>query len=182
MKKYLITILIIGLGLNACKNANEKEIGEVGALLSIIDDTEKSLLSIDTSKVFAAKRKMEFDLAEINSIRDTLTKEEAFKIDDFFGSKKRLYGLTSNYSNYIKQIEIAKRQLINLQQDLKNGLIKKEDFSNYYMTEKSAVVSLNIEINKSIGGLDAALEKLELETDEIAELVKNRKQNSALNE
>lgn len=182
MRKYILTIMVMILGFTSCNNSNKKEIGEVDALLATVLESEKSLLSIDTSVVFTAKRQMDMDMAEIKMINDTLTREEAFKLDDIFGSKKRMSKLMNNYPGLIRQIEFSKKQLNNLKQDLENGLVKKEDFQKHYLTEQTEVMTLNTQINKTVGGLDFALEKLEADRPELLELIENKKLKAAANE
>jgi hypothetical protein len=179
MKKYILFILVVGLSFNACNNAFEREIGEVDSLLAIVNDTEKSLLNVDTSKVFSAKRQMEKDLAELNKIKDTLTKEEAFQMDDLFSSKKRIFRLTKNYSDFMIQINFSKDQLTNLKQDVGNNLMSKADFESHLENERTYVLSLNKKINKAVDGLDVALEKFRLFRPEIEKLIENRKHKSA---
>ena len=182
MKKLFLFTIIAGLTLNSCENPNKKEIGEVDELISMIEDSEKSLLSVDTSVVFAAKRQMDIYIADINSLNDTLTREEAFQLEEFFGSKKRLHKIMGNYPGFIRQIEFSKDPLNNLKQDLENGLIKKEDFKTHYVTEQAEIMSLNAQINKAVGGLDFAVEKLESDKSAILEFIENKKLKAADNE
>ena len=179
MRKNIILVLVIGLSFGACNNPLEKEIGEVEALLLSVKDSESFLFSVDTSKVFAVKRQMERDLAEFNGINDTLTKEEAFKVDDIFASKKKIFRLESNYPNLISQIEYSKQQLNNLKQDLENKAMKKEDFKLHFAEEQAAVKELDANINKSIQGLEVGLQKFELDRKELLEIIKKRKQKAA---
>ena len=174
-RKYIIIIFVIGLGLNACQNANEKQIGEIEGLISIIDDTQKTLLSVDTSQVFSAKRQMENDLKDFNSTRDTLTKAEAFVMDNYYSSKKRIYRLTSNYAKYMQQINFSRKQLEDLKQDLENGLISKKNFSKYYTTEQMAVMDVNSQITEAISGLDVALGKLILDRPDVLKIIEQKK-------
>lgn len=182
MKKYILLILVIGFGFSACNNPNEKEIAEIDALLTIVNDTEKSLLSVDTSRVFAAKMEMEKDLAVFNKFTDTLNKEEAFKVADIFGNKKKLYRLTSNYSDFIRQINFSRDQLTNLKKDLENGLIKKEDFSGYYKTEETSLMNLNSRINQSINGIETVIGKFELDRQDLLKIIEQKKLKAAANE
>ena len=175
MKRYLILLIITSLSFNACKNAFEKEAGQIDSLMAIVKDTENALLSVDTSRVFSTTRQMQKDIADINSVADTLDKETAFKLADYYSSKKQLYQLTSNYATYNTKINLAKKQLNDLKQDLNNGLITKEKFSDYYRTEQMAVVELNNEINRAINGLEVRLQKMELNRAEIADIIEKRK-------
>ena len=182
MGKYIVFILCIAISFNACNNPYEKEIGEVEGLLLKVKDAEEALFSVDTSKVFTAKRQMEKDLAEFNKIQDTLTKEEAFRMADIFGSKKKLFRLKTNYPNFIGQLELSKMQLTNMKQDLENGIMKKEDFKLHFATEQAVVMQLGSQINKSVNGLDIALQKLELDRSDFLDFVEKRKLKAAENE
>jgi hypothetical protein len=180
MKKYILFTLIIGLAFTACKNAYEKELGEVDSLLEIVNDSEQSLLTVDTSRVFSAKRQMEVDLAELHEVKDTLTKEEAFQLDKIFSSKKRIFRLTKNYSNFLEQINFSKTQLTNLKQDLENDFVSKDDFVIHIQNEKTYVLGLNKQINKAVNGLDVELEKLKLYRSEFEEIVEKRKHKATM--
>jgi len=176
MKKYILLILlIIGIGFNSCKNAYEKEIGEIEGLVSIINEAEKNLLSLDTAKVFAAKRQMQKDLRLIENSHDTLTKDESFRLDDLFSCKKRLYRLTGNYSKYVGQINFSKKQLADIKQDMENGLMSIEEFKKNLSIERNFVIDLNMQINKEVNGLDVQIEKLKLFRPEIEEIINRNK-------
>ncbi|PJA09593.1 MAG: hypothetical protein COX70_01390 [Flavobacteriales bacterium CG_4_10_14_0_2_um_filter_32_8] len=179
MKKYIILSLIFAIGFSSCKNAFEKELGEVEKLLAEVNETEKSLLAVDTAKVFSTKRQMEKDLLTINAINDTLTKAEAFKIDELFSSKKRVFRLAENYADFFGQINFSKNQLKNLKQDIENGLITKEDFAIHFVEEQNAVSELKKKISKRVDGLDVDLEKFRLFRPAIDEFIEHRKNKAA---
>ncbi len=182
MNKYILGLVLIALSFNACKNPNEKEIGEVEVLIAKAIETEKILLSVDTSKECSTKRQLELDLASFSKIGDTLSREDAFKVADYFGSKKKFYRLTAGYPKFIDQIETSKKQLNDFKQDLENGLIKKENYSIYYTEEHSALKDLDVQINKLITGIDAVVEKYENDRPELLKLIEELKQKSTANE
>lgn len=182
MSKYILGILFIALSFGACNNPNEKEINEVDALIAKATEIENSLLSLDTSKVFGTKRQLEKDIAIFTKIGDTLTKEEAFKISDIFGSKKKFYRLTTRFPKFINQIETSKKQLNDLKQDLENSLIKKENYAVYYSDEQIALKDLDIQINKLVIGIDVVIEKYETDRPELLKIMEELKQKSAVNE
>lgn len=185
MKKYITLIFIVTVVFTACKNEmqNEiqKEIEEVDSLISLVDEIEKSVLSVDTSRAFAAKKQVSMDIAMIESLEDTLDKETAFKLDDYYSGKKRLFRFASNYNGFIKEIDLAKEQLNNLKQDLNNGLIDKEKFKDYYASEQASVMSLSSQVNKSVGGLEEAMQKMELNREDILKVFEELKQKNAEN-
>lgn len=182
MHKYILGIMLFALGFGACNHPNQKEISEVEGLIATVVEIEKSLLSIDTSKVFGAKRQLEKDFAEFIAIGDTLTKEEAFEIADYFGSKKKFYRLTANYPSFVNSIEISKKQLNNLKQDLENDLLEKEKYTTYYSNEQAYLNALNHKINKLVTGIDAAAERYEADRPKLLNLIEDLKQKAATNE
>lgn len=182
MYKYISGILLITLIFGACNNPNQKEIAEVEALIAKVGETEKSLLSIDTSKVFGTKRQLELDIAEFNNLSDTLSKEEAFRVAEYFGSKKKFYRLTARYPKFIGDIETSKKQLDNLKQDLENGLVKKENYTTYYTEEQMILKDLDFQINKLITGIDVVVEKYEKDRPDLLNLMEELKQKAAANE
>ena len=181
MKKYLVVALMFVLVFTACKNEMQKEIGEVEGLISMVDEIEKSVLSVDTSRAFEAKRQVSMDITMIESLGDTLDKETAFRLDDYYSGKKRLYRFSSNYTGFIKQIDFAKEQLQNLKQDLNNGLVDKEKFKDYYAAEQASVMELSSTVNKSVSGIEEAIQKMELDREEILKIFEDLKQKKAEN-
>ncbi|MGB0882086.1 MAG: hypothetical protein ACPGSO_03975, partial [Vicingaceae bacterium] len=91
MNKFILGILFVAISLGACNTPNQNEIKEVEALIAKVDSTEKALLSLDTAKIFGTKRQLATDIKEFERIKDTLTREEAFRVADYFGSKKKFY-------------------------------------------------------------------------------------------
>jgi len=181
MKKYITLIFVVAIVFTACKNEMQKEIGEVDGLISMVDEIEKSVLSVDTTRAFAAKKQVSMDIAMIESIGDTLDKETAFRLDDYYSGKKRLFRFATNYNGFIKQIDFAKEQLNNLKQDLNNGLVDKEKFKDYYAAEQASVMELSSQVNKSVGGIEEAIQKMELDREEILKIFEELKQKNAEN-
>tara|TARA_B100000809_G_scaffold265864_1_gene326131 strand:- start:1680 stop:2228 length:549 start_codon:yes stop_codon:yes gene_type:complete len=181
--KNIVILFIVVSSLLGCGTSNfSKEIIEVDALLSLVDETEKMLLSIDTSRVFATKKRMEIDYKEFTQYSDTLSREEAFRFDDIFGSKKKIFRTAKSYEAFINEIDNSKIQLNNLKTDLENGLVKKEQYLSYYESEKKAYEGLIHQINKAIGNFDVAISKYELERPELLELIEKRRIRAAKNE
>lgn len=182
MKQYLLIISLIAFSFFACKNAYEKELGEVEGLITMVDEIEKTVLSVDTSKAFDAQRKIAQDFKVLNSLNDTLSKEDAFRLDDFYSGKKKIFRFSSNYMYILKQVEFAKKQLNELKQDLNNGLIEKDKFKEYYSTEHASIMDLNMQVNKSVNGVDEAVQKLELNRSEIDKLLEELSNKAVENE
>jgi hypothetical protein len=111
---------------------------QVDKLLSLVKEAEKEILTIDTSLVFSTKRQMVKDFKTYTQFTDTVSKEEAFRIDEIFGSKKKFIRITKKYNSFIVKIKHSKEQLNHLKTDLENELMSKEDFLTYYESEKTA--------------------------------------------
>ncbi len=182
MKKHVLILFTLLLGFVACKNAYEKEIGEVEGLITMVDELEKAVLSVDTSKAFAAKRKMAMDIKAIDNLNDTLDRETAFRLDELFKDKKVIFRFNTNYTSILDQIEYTKKQLADLKQDLNNGLITKEEFDTYYAIEHSSIMDLNTQINKSVAGVEEAVQAYELFKGDIDKLINDLSEESADNE
>jgi len=182
MKK--ITLVLVGMIIvfTACKNEMSKEIGEVDGLITMVNEIEKTVLSVDTAKAFQAKRQISNDLQLIENLGDTLDKESAFILDDYYSGKKRLYRFYNNYKDFIVQIDYSKKQLDNLKQDLNNGIVTKENFKEYYMLEHASLMDLNSKVNKSVGGIEEAIQKMELKRPDILNLFEELKQKAASDE
>jgi len=160
MKKYLYVIIGCIFILQSCRNVNQKEIGEVDALLKIMADAEELLQAVDTSDLYSITTFVKADLKRLREYKDTLTKEAAFKVDDYIGRKKTLYALATNYSRYEFELKEERKQLNNLKQDLENNLIKKEDFVTYYESEQRAVLHINDQISIATEGMAERIKKM----------------------
>ncbi|MGB0883014.1 MAG: hypothetical protein ACPGSO_08660, partial [Vicingaceae bacterium] len=108
--------------------------------------------------------------------------EEAFRVADYFGSKKKFYRLSARYPQFIADIELSKKQLNNLKQDLENDLVKKDYYSTYYADEHSAFKDLEFQVNKLVTGIDVVVDKYETDRPKLLELMEELKQKSANNE
>ena len=99
--KNFISILILGIIFIGCTNTYQNEIDQVDELLSLVKDAEKEILMIDTSRVFSMKRQMVRDFKNYTQFTDTVSKEEAFRIDEIFGNKKKFIRFAKNYNSLI---------------------------------------------------------------------------------
>ena len=183
MKKQLTIIVAISLIFTACINSFEKEDKEIDGLLNLVDGAEEVLLSVDTAKVFTVVRDIKKELWNFGNKYDTLDKEAAFKVADYYANKKSLYFLHKNYLTFKNEIALARTQLKALKQDLHNGAITKEKFLEYYKNEQEIIVALNDKINNAVNGIDISVDKLIEEKPAILSLLdKHRKDTAVANE
>ena len=181
MNNFLI-ILITGFIFMGCANANQKEIEQIDELLNLVTEVENELLAIDTSKVFAMKQQIVIDFKEYTQFTDTISKDEALRVDEIFGTKKKFIKISKNYTTFIKNAKHAKDQLNRLKTDLEKKLVSKEDYITYYQSEKIAVSDLKLRVSKSTSNFAVAISKYELERPELLELIEKRRQRSVVNE
>ncbi len=182
MKLKVLLIVIFSSLLVACGNQYQKEIAEVDGLLTMVNEIEKTVLSVDTSKAFETQRQIIKDLKYIESLNDTLDKETAFLLGDFYSDKKKIDRFYSNYHVIINQIDISKKQLNNLKQDLNNGLVSSEKFKDYYSAEHASIMDIDMKVNKSVRGIDEAIQKLEINRPELDKLLADISSKSGSNE
>jgi len=142
MKNFIISLIVLSIAFFSCKNAFEKEDGEIESLHQLIDNAEEVLLSVDTSKTFPVIREMKKGLWNFGNKYDSLDKEVAFKVADYYGNKKLLYFIFNNYTKLANELNIARKQLDALKTDLNNGVITKEQFVEYYKNEQEIIINL----------------------------------------
>ena len=180
--KYISLTLIVIIFFG-CKEAYEKENSEIDSLNQLVNNTEEVLLSIDTAKVFSVVRDVKKELWNFGNRFDTLDRETTFKVADYYGNKKSLYFIYDNYPKFIYEIEVTRKQLDNLKDDLNNGIIPKEKFVDYYKNEQEIIVTLNDKINTAVNGIDISVDKLLKGKAEIMEMLsKYRKDSLMVNE
>ncbi|MCB0402159.1 MAG: hypothetical protein KDD41_08750 [Flavobacteriales bacterium] len=182
MKTNTIIILIVSLGLFACGNKFEKEIGEVDGLISMADEVEKSILSVDTSRAFSVKRQMEKDLKMLDQFSDTIDKSTAIKLGEYYSGKKRVFAFYNNYLQFVSKINYTKDQLRNMKQDLENGVMPEDKFEDYYKTEQVYLMELSSQVNHSLEGLDQTITYFETSKNEIETILESLRQKEAGNE
>jgi len=167
----------------ACVNSFDKEDKEMGSLLELVDSSEELLNSVDTAKLFNTVKDIKKELWIFGNKYDTLDREAAFKVADYYGGKKALYFLTDNYQKFNNEINVARTQLDALKKDLHSGAITKEKFLAYFKNEQQIIVVLNDKISNAINGVDETVNKFIEEKPAIMEILeKYRKDTTVANE
>lgn len=169
----IILITFSSICFYSCKDAYTNEFGHVDGLLKILDFSEETLHSVDTTTLFDKIIFLEQAIDKIQAENDTLTKEAAIAADQFIGSYKPLFELSKNYKNYQQEIDLIRVQLTNLKQDLNNGIISKELFSTYYESEQSSVISINEKISQATNEINNKLTNVEENKVAFEELINN---------
>jgi len=166
-------LLLISILLFSCANNNEREAKQIEELAAIVTAAEEVLHSVNKDSLLEITRLVKEDIKRIQAKNDTLTREAAFKADDYVGRLKHLTRLAINYSKMENELHLVKTQLNNLKQDLENGLIKKEAFLTYYESEKTAVILINDKIAHATNGMPQRIRKMFANRDEFVALIDN---------
>jgi hypothetical protein len=172
MKNFIIATVFLSVVFYSCKNAYENEHQQIKDLQITIDGAEEVLLSVDTASTFALVREIKQDLSQLGIKYDSLDKEAAFKVADYFSNKKSLYFLHDNYTKFINEIKTARIQLKALQQDLDNGIITQVQFLDYYKNEQAIILDLNDKINKAVSSIAISIDRIKKSKKEVKELLK----------
>ena len=172
MKNLIIASVILSVGFFSCKNSYEKEHQQILLLQDTIASAENILLSVDTAETFALVREIKQDLWNFGNKYDSLDKEAAFKVADYYRNKKNIYFFFDNYKKFNKEIKISKEQLVALQKDLDNGIITQKQFLDYYNNEQQIIKALNDKINNAVNGIEISVDRIKKSKPEIKRLLK----------
>lgn len=166
-------VLIISILLFSCSNSNEREIVQIEGLTEIVTAAEEVLHSVNKDSLVEITKLVQEDIKRMQAKNDTLTRDAAFKADEYVGRLKHLTRLAINYGKMEDELHLVKTQLNNLKQDLENGLIKKEDFLTYYESEKTAVILINDKIAHATNGMSQRIRKMFANHDDFVALIDN---------
>jgi len=159
-QNYYLLLFFFMLLLVACKPHYEREIAQIDGLSKILTASEEVLHSVNRDSLFEITQLVKEDIKRIQSKNDTLTREAAFKADEYVGRLKHLNRLYINYGKMEDELNTIKTQLENLKQDLQNELIQQKDFLTYYENEKTAVILINDKIAHSTNGMSHNIRKM----------------------
>ena len=139
--------------LTNCSSPYKAEIQQLDVLSLRLDSARLVMNKLDTGLLFSRIRESEKKLAHINTLSDTLTKEDIYLIDSYV-SYSRSYGkLTRQVYTLYEDVEVLPMQVENLITDLSNNAISKEKCVQYMQNETEMA---EIVINK-VGQINAAL-------------------------
>lgn len=171
MKNIFLPILVLTITLFSCKNAFEKELQEIADLHETINNTEEVLLSVDTAVTFALVREIKQDLWQFGNKYDSLNKEDAFQVAEYYSNKKSLYYFYENHHKFTKEIEVSRNQLDALKKDLNGGAIPKEQFLDYHKNEQEIIIGLNTKINNAVSGIAISTDRILKSKAEVKEIL-----------
>jgi len=174
MKKVLLSLLLVAT-IFSCRNSFEAEHQQIVDLQTTIDEAEKVLLAIDTVETFTMVREFKQELWRFGAKYDSLDKEAAFKMADYYANKKSLYFLYDNYAVFVKEIDLSRKQLLNLKKDLDNNIIDQKKFEEYLITEKNMIVSLDEKIKNSAKSIVISMDRIKASKVEVKEILKKYK-------
>lgn len=176
MKMKLLSPLIIVITtiiFLSCSSSYKKEIEQINALINIVSSADEVLHSINKDSLLQITQLVKEDIKKIQSKDDTLTRDAAFKADEYVGRLKHLNRLAINYGKMEEELTLVNKQLTNLKQDLENGIIQQKDFLTYYESEKTAVILINDKITHATNGMNHRIRKMYANRIEFVTLIDN---------
>ena len=178
MKKCLqllsLSFLFYAGFIASCTSPHQGYINQVDSLNVLVDSSEKMFLSIDTSLVYGNLRTAESNFQEVSAYYDTLTREIAFLLDEYYSYKKAYKKWGGKIKPFYDEFEVVRMQLEDLKTDLEKDLIPQEKIDEYYEHEMlhihdmmEIVVSMKTGLELIHPKFDAANEKVSLLLDSL---------------
>lgn len=168
--KYLIPLILI-LTIASCKPKTTEQIKQLDELLMELQQVNETVAAVDTTSIFELSRAIKSKLQIIHAKADTLDVSSAAVIAQVYEGRFKIFYLEDNYQNFLNELEISSNQLINLKQDLGNGLLTNESFNVFYEQEKTIIVNLNKKIKEAFTGASAAVNSIDQQSSKIDSLI-----------
>jgi len=148
--KTLITssAFLVLIALTSCNPAAqyEKEIAKIDSCLTIIDSIEIKYNGIEFDSLdYMVKHVLDNeDKIKQYYTPDTISMEIGMRMNECKGIRKTLKGVKSKESKYLLEMEELRSQLLNLKEDISNGVLKKEQIDEYLAQELHDLNILNV--------------------------------------
>ena len=166
-----IIIIIASLIIVGC-NPNKDKIGKVRSLHNVLDNTVELLDEVDTNTAYTANSQLQEELLFVQkTYQDTMDKETAMLLGDFYSMRKVLSYHQNNYEKYIEEIAYSRSQLDDLIADLENNKVPEDKFNQYYQSELDAILDLNTRIQHATNNAVSALDKYEKQHAKLQEII-----------
>ena len=149
MKSFIpflpITVFFL---LSSCNPANQysKEIAKIDSCLTIIDSIELKYNGIEfDSLAYMVEHVLDNeDKVKNYYTPDTVSMEIGMRMNECKGIRKTLKGVKSKESKYKLEMTELRSQLLNLKEDISNGVLKKEQIQDYLAQELHDLNMLNV--------------------------------------
>lgn len=154
--RIITTLLLFAIFTSTCRNPYQAEIQKIDSMLLRLDTVRVTLNQIDTALINKRIKKIDEVLKKVMADYDTVDRERAFLIDDYYNIRKYYSKGLSRLSVFYDEIEVIPAQLKNLKTDLSKNLIETDKASLYLLNEEMAVEG----IYSGITGLASRFETL----------------------
>lgn len=155
--RTITALLLFAIFTSTCKNPYQAEIHKIDSMLVSLDTVRTILYQIDTAQINKRIRKIDEVLKKIMTNYDTVDRERAFLIDDYYNIRKYYNKGLSRLGVFYEEIEVIPAQLKNLKTDLSKNLIASDKADLYLLNEEMAVEG----ICSGITGLASRFETLD---------------------
>ena len=158
--KYFVkgSLIFMSVLLFACGTKFEEEIAVIDRLQASLDSAKIAVYKWDTGKVYKRITQIEYNVAYIANNKDTLSRDDAFLIDEYSNCRKYYMKMSMKFPAIYENIETLPMQLKNLKKDLSKNLIEKEKATEYLLNEEEMAFGLLeniIVIDRRFESLDA---------------------------
>lgn len=176
---YLIPVIFFIISLSSCTGgANKEHLAEVAKLAVMLDSMESKMHTMDTAKAGNITRIVYGNIKFIHEHKkDTMDKETAMFIADYSAIRKSYDRFISSYRDHYNELVRSKAQINFLQSDLKNNLVREEEFRQYLSSESMAVNKLHESIGNLQQWYETTMRTFEERNPKIEEMVKEMGKN-----
>ncbi len=138
---FLLTFIIALIhGMSGCgPSENDKLIAKIDSLKNVLSQKDSIFKTIRLEETYKIIEQTKKEVDYIKSHYDTLSKEQAMAVSDYYQSQRSLDKMLKNIEDIQKEILITQTQLDDLKVDVSNKLITLEEFYAYYNSEADAV-------------------------------------------
>lgn len=135
-------VLLMSLSIHSCSNKYEQELLHLEDLTEKLEANKKNFdldIPLFESRIAYIKSTMRFFR---NDYQDSISLELGNNLSRYKGISKIYVKKTGEFKSNLKDQQELEVQLRNLKTDLLNGNLSKEEFKNYYNTEKADIDKL----------------------------------------
>ncbi len=176
----IIAVLFHGTFMTSCQSPHQSYIDQIDSLQVLVDSSEQMFQSIDTSLVYGNLRTAESNFEEVSNYYDTLTRDVAFLLDEYYAYRKAYKKWGGKIKPFYDEFEVVRMQLEDLKTDLKKDLVPADKIQEYYDHEMIHVNDMMEIVVSMKTGLELIHPKFELSDQKISTLLDSlRQENNA---
>lgn len=171
-------VIIFGLIAGCNTKHYDKEVAEVDSLLTVMQNANTKLMSVDSAKVerYFANSEHLLDYLDAN-YKDTMELETAVLVSEYAYIKKVLGKYGKQKKEYLELMTFNNKQLAALKADLEHGVSPEDSVPIYLETEAKAVDGLNKSIHAIVENVEIQFVKYDSLHPQVQEMVNALKEN-----